>query len=141
MNLNDDVRAFLGNDITDEALDRFLDEASPEELEALYKACLKDKKAESLTLDKWLREASPELCWDWPHIKLLVEKLDLMEKGKLRRMIVTMPPRHGKSTLITERFSAFCLEKDPSRRVVIGSYSSDLAVKFSRRIRKLVPIS
>ena len=138
MNLNDNVRSFLGTDISDEAIDQFLDSASPEELEALYRACLKDKKAESLTLDKWLREASPELCWDWPHIRLIVDKLDQMERGALKRLIVTMPPRHGKSTLITERFSAFCLEKDPSRRVVIGSYSSDLAVKFSRRIRKLV---
>ena len=48
-----------------------------------------------------------------------------------------MPPRHGKSEMVTVRYAAWALEQDQSRRVIIGAYSQTLANKFSRKVRKI----
>lgn len=53
-------------------------------------------------------------------------------------MMIFVPPRHGKSTLVTERFTAWNIERDPRLRVILAAYNQTLADKFSRRIRTIV---
>lgn len=48
-----------------------------------------------------------------------------------------MPPRHGKSEMVTVRYSAWMIEQDPSQRIIIGAYNQTLANKFSRKVRKI----
>ena len=48
-----------------------------------------------------------------------------------------LPPRHGKSEMVTVRFPAWMLEKDPTRRFIVGSYNQTLANKFSRKTRRI----
>lgn len=48
-----------------------------------------------------------------------------------------VPPRHGKSEMVTVRYSAWWLERDPAQRVIIGAYNQTLANKFSRKVRKI----
>lgn len=74
---------------------------------------------------------------NWHH-KVLTEKLEAVERGEIRRLIVNMPPRAGKSTLVSTYFPAWYLGKHPDREVVIASYSADLAVGFGRDTRNLV---
>jgi predicted phage terminase large subunit-like protein len=49
-----------------------------------------------------------------------------------------MPPRHGKTALVTIRYAAFRLERDPTLRIIIGAYNQDLAEFFSRQIRRII---
>ena len=49
-----------------------------------------------------------------------------------------LPPRHGKSELVTVRYAAWRLERDPGTRIIIGSYNQKLANRFSRKIRETV---
>lgn len=51
------------------------------------------------------------------------------------RIIITMPPRHGKSRMCTEEFPAWGLGNHPDLSFIITSYSADLAYDFSRRAR------
>lgn len=74
---------------------------------------------------------------NWHH-KVLAEKLEAVERGEIRRLIVNMPPRAGKSTLVSTYFPAWYLGKNPDREVVVASYSADLAVGFGRSTRNLV---
>src|SRR5437762_1615427 len=48
-----------------------------------------------------------------------------------------LPPRHGKSELVTIRFTAWLLSLRPQTRIIIGSYNQKLANRFSRRVRRL----
>lgn len=73
-----------------------------------------------------------------PHHAILVEKLEAVARGEVSRLMVFMPPRHGKSLISTQKFPAWYLGKNPSASIITGSYSQDLADDFGRRVRNLV---
>lgn len=58
--------------------------------------------------------------------------------GNVRRLIITMPPQHGKSVGATTLLPAFLLGIDPDLRVAIASYSASLASKFNRRVQRII---
>jgi len=89
-------------------------------------------------LAAWLPAASPAMTWDWPYLRHIREHLDGVTDGRIKRLMIMVPPRHGKSTLATIHYPAWRLERDPSTRVVIACYNSTLAEKFSRRVRAIV---
>ena len=90
-----------------------------------------------LTFNKWLKEVSPELEWDWRYLLYVQDKLNKVTSGEIKRLMIFMPPRLGKSTCATVRFPVYRIEKDPNCRVIIAAYSADLANKFSRQARKI----
>ncbi len=102
-------------------------------------------KAKNTPLDHWLRDVSPTYNWDWPHIRYVREALDRVTSGKSKRLMIFLPPRHGKSALTTVRYPAYYLQQDPNRRVIVGCYSQELAALFSRQTRRIaksrVPLS
>lgn len=59
-------------------------------------------------------------------------------EGRVRRLIVTMPPQHGKSVGATTLLPAYVLGLDPDCRVAIASYSGTLASKFNRRVQRIL---
>ena len=69
------------------------------------------------------------------HVRLLAEKLEAVERGEIKRLMVFEPPRHGKSELITKRFPAWFLGRNPDKRVIQASHGSDLAGEFGRAAR------
>jgi predicted phage terminase large subunit-like protein len=72
------------------------------------------------------------------HHRLIAEKLEAVERGEIDRLLICMPPRHGKSELATKRFPAYALGRDPARQVIQASYNSDLATDFGRQVRNIV---
>lgn len=72
------------------------------------------------------------------HHELIAEKLEAVERGEIDRLMIFMPPRHGKSELASKRFPAWCLGRDPMRQIIAASYNSDLANDFGRNVRNLV---
>jgi predicted phage terminase large subunit-like protein len=72
------------------------------------------------------------------HLELLAEKLEALERRDIRRLIVAMPPRHGKSRMCSQLFPAWLLGRRPDKSIVLASYGSELAEQNSRRVRELV---
>jgi hypothetical protein len=58
--------------------------------------------------------------------------------GRIRRLIISVPPRHLKSHLASVAFPAWRLGHDPSVQIVCVSYAQDLADKLSRDCRRIV---
>lgn len=85
----------------------------------------------------WLEVTSPELTWHWPHLQHIRQHLDQITAGTLKRLVITVPPRHGKSEMGTIRYPVFRLQQDPAQRVVIAAYSQTLANTFSRKARRI----
>jgi predicted phage terminase large subunit-like protein len=73
-----------------------------------------------------------------PHLDLLARKLEAVERGEIRRLIVSMPPRHGKSLLASVHFPAWYLGLHPDRSVIAASYGQELADDFGRRVRNTI---
>ena len=58
--------------------------------------------------------------------------------GDIKKLMVLMPPQHGKSEGSTRRLPAFILGKDPDKKVAIVSYNAPKARKFNREIQRII---
>jgi predicted phage terminase large subunit-like protein len=67
--------------------------------------------------------------------KALAAALEEVEKGNLLRLIITFPPRHGKSELTSRRFPAWLLGRDPYRNIIFATYNQDFAEDYGRDVR------
>ncbi len=74
---------------------------------------------------------------NWHHNQI-AEKLEAVEAGKLKRLMIFMPPRAGKSQLATINFPAWYLGRNPDKEVITVSYSGELALDFGSKTRDLV---
>lgn len=106
-------------------------------LTAAWEQALSETIANRTTFAQWLPAVSPELHWDWPYIRYVREHLDRMTAGEIRKLMIFMPPQHGKTTLATIHYPVYRLERDPSLRIIIAAYNQTLAEKFSRKARRL----
>lgn len=70
--------------------------------------------------------------------KRYYERLTEFAEGKIKRLMVFVPPQHGKSEGSTRRLPAFILGRDPDRKVAIVSYSSSKARKFNREVQRII---
>jgi len=78
-----------------------------------------------------------EYEWNWHH-KLLCAKLQQLADGDIKRLMVLMPPRMGKSQLCSRQFPAFCVGKDPDTKIIAASYSADLAGDMNSDCQKIM---
>ena len=102
-----------------------------------------------LPFGDWCKLVSPEYRWDWLHLAYIRARLepitDMLEMSlrgevsdhKPRHLILSVPPRHGKSEQVTVRFPAYLMERWPKLRTIIGAYNAALALKFSRKTRRI----
>jgi hypothetical protein len=74
---------------------------------------------------------------NWHH-ETIANALMQVERGEIDRLIITVPPRHGKSELASIRFPAWYLGRHPDKEVITASYSADLAVDFGSKTRTLI---
>jgi predicted phage terminase large subunit-like protein len=61
-----------------------------------------------------------------------------IERGDKDRICVNIPPRHGKSQLVSIMFPAWFLGRNPNKKVMMVSHTTDLAVDFGRKVRNLI---
>lgn len=73
-----------------------------------------------------------------PHINILNKKLLDVAGGRTKRLIVNMPPRHGKSELISRYFPAWYLGTYPDRRIILVSYEAGFAASWGRKTKELL---
>jgi len=72
------------------------------------------------------------------HTRRLADLLMKMERGEEDRIGVSMPPRHGKSQMVSIYFPAWYLGRNPDKKVLMVSHTGDLAVDFGRKVRNIV---
>jgi predicted phage terminase large subunit-like protein len=80
----------------------------------------------------------------WPemivgaHHRKIAAALDRVIAGKTKRLMIAMPPRHGKSQMGSYLFPAYLMGKLPKSKLIVGSHTAELAQRFGRMIRNLV---
>jgi predicted phage terminase large subunit-like protein len=72
------------------------------------------------------------------HIQAIAYHLEMVRRGKIKRLIINAPPRGLKSLITSVSFPAFVLGHDPSRHIIGVSYGADLAVKLGNDFRAVV---
>jgi predicted phage terminase large subunit-like protein len=113
-----------------------------------------DVEAERLRLELRLKllEAQERASGDflsfcqyvWPemlvgeHHRRIAKALDRVVSGQCKRLMIAMPPRHGKSQMGSYLFPAYLMGKRPQSKLIVGSHTAELAQRFGRMIRNLV---
>lgn len=72
------------------------------------------------------------------HHRILANQLMAIAEGDKDRVCVNMPPRHGKSQLVSIYFPAWFMGKYPNKKVLMVSHTTDLAVDFGRKVRNII---
>lgn len=67
----------------------------------------------------------------------MIEKLEAVERGDLKRLMLLMPPGHGKSTYASYLFPAWYLGRNPKRNIIAASHTSTMAARWGRKVRNL----
>ncbi len=72
------------------------------------------------------------------HHKLIIEKLQGVTDGLIRRLMFFLPPGHAKTTYATKLFPPFFLGKHTDKSVISASYGQRLSSKFGKKARDIV---
>lgn len=86
----------------------------------------------------------PYVAYQWPHYqdaphhRLICRKLEAVERGEIKRLMIFVPPRHGKSLLASTYFPAWYLGRNPDKYVITATYGQDLADDFGRQVKNQI---
>jgi predicted phage terminase large subunit-like protein len=128
----DDLRSMLDN--IDELNDTEI--AEIEEMFRVLQAREKNQQAYD-DLIEFCKVMQPDYLVG-KHHRLLADMLMSIERGDKDRICVNIPPRHGKSQLVSIMFPAWFLGRNPDKKVMMVSHTTDLAVDFGRKVRNLI---
>ena len=123
--LLDNLDAFSEEEILE--IDRMVDELNNR----------KANKAAYMDLIEFCKRMQPDYLVG-KHHKILATMLMGIERGDKDRICVNIPPRHGKSQLVSIYFPAWFLGRNPDKKVMMVSHTTDLAVDFGRKVRNLI---
>ncbi len=70
-----------------------------------------------------------------PLHRKIATALERVERGECKRLMIFVPPRHGKSMLTSEHFPPWYLGRNPTKSIVCATYAQDLADDFGRKVR------
>jgi hypothetical protein len=74
----------------------------------------------------------------FPHLVLVIELLMYLVDGKYTRLMVFMPPRHGKSLLISKYFLTWFIGSFPDLRIILATHSATFSAKWGRISKQLL---
>jgi hypothetical protein len=114
---------------------RQITEAEAKELKVLNVAC----KAQFTFFTRFFFNAQYKRKWvKWEHLYIIAEALEKVIRGDIKRLIINIAPRYGKTELAVKMFIAYGLALNPSSKYIHLSYSDDLALDNSEAVRDLV---
>jgi len=119
-----------------------LDKFTPDEVAEVYKIVeelerRENQKAVQDDLIEFCKRMQPDYKVGRHH-RILADKLMAIERGEADRICVNIPPRHGKSQLVSIFYPAWFLGRNPNKKVMMVSHTTDLAVDFGRKVRNLI---
>jgi predicted phage terminase large subunit-like protein len=89
----------------------------------------------------FVRSVAPTLVDDWhmgKHIEVLSQKLQAVQEGKIKRLMVFLPPRSSKSVICSKLFPAWYIGNNPNHEILTVSHSDQLSSDFGRSVRDIV---
>lgn len=119
-----------------------IDKLGPAEREKLfaqvqeYKGALEREKCQTSFL-AYVKKMWPGFIHGRHHA-VMAKKFEGIAEGKIKRLIINMPPRHTKSEFASYLLPSWFLGRFPDKKVIQTSNTSDLAVGFGRKVRNLV---
>jgi len=89
------------------------------------------------TLRAFTLYTKPDYIFNWHH-EIIIRALERLLAGIITRLVISAPPRHGKSELVSRRFPSFALGKNPDLQVISTSYAASLASRMNRDVQRII---
>jgi len=86
----------------------------------------------------FVRFVKKDFSSTWFHAHIMESLMTLYSDVDSKKLMISMPPQHGKSTLATQLYPAYLLGVNPNLKIVIASYTADLASRFNREVQKII---
>ena len=105
-----------------------------------YAIKLSEKKKESAVHGDFLtfvKHVWPEFI-EGAHHKKIAEKFNKLAQGKIKRLIINMPPRHTKSEFASYLLPAWMVGRNPKLKIIQSTHTTELAVRFGRKAKTLI---
>jgi predicted phage terminase large subunit-like protein len=109
---------------------------------------LRERELRLLRAEKARRSFASFVTYTWPHYlmggvhELICRELDAVLEAVAAsaspRLMITMPPRHGKSELTSRRFPAYAFGRHPDSSIISTSYSADLSSRMNRDVQRIM---
>lgn len=107
--------------------------------ETLIRAALEKVKAKKAGTNfrDFIKFTMPEYRFNFHH-EYIISRLNAFANGEISRLIIYMPPRHGKSQLVSRHLPAYLFGLHPDHRLIATSYGSDLAKDMNADVQKII---
>jgi len=105
--------------------------------EQLIKEHLKSLDAAEKNFIPFVRHVWPEFISGYHH-KKIAKKFEDIKEGKIKRLIVNMPPRHTKSEFASFLFPSWLVGNNPKLKIIQTTHNTELAVRFGRKMKHLI---
>ena len=103
------------------------------------------KRGASLTLTEKAKDNFLDFVkYVWPgfiagrHHKIVAQKFEDIANGKIKRLIINMPPRHTKSEFASYLFPAWMIGRRPDLKIMQATHTADLSIRFGRKVKNLM---
>ena len=105
--------------------------------EQLINEQLKKLNAAEKNFIPFVRHVWPEFISGYHH-KKIAKKFEDIKDGKIKRLIVNMPPRHTKSEFASFLFPSWLVGNNPKLKIIQTTHNTELAVRFGRKMKHLI---
>ncbi len=128
--------------MADASLRRRLESLSQDTLEeylAVYTRLreIEESEAGQKNFLKFINSVWPDFI-EGSHHRVFAQKLQEVAEGKVKRLIVNMPPRHTKSEFASYHFPAWLVGRNPKLKIIQTTHTGELAMNFGRKMRNLI---
>src|SRR6266508_3991371 len=90
----------------------------------------------SITFPEWLNDVSPDFTWDWAYLQYIQEHLQKVTDGEIRKLMLFMPPRHGKPIAVHARI----LMGDGARTRLSDIQAGDTVISHTGVAQKVLAV-
>lgn len=85
----------------------------------------------------FLLASDPQYSPRWFH-RVIAEHCQRLADGDIQRLMLFVPPQHGKSEIVSRKFPAWLLGRNPDLKIICASYAATLSATFSRSVQRLI---
>ena len=112
--------------------------AEQESILPLFEQVIKEEKKERSqdSFMEFVRSVWSGFIWGRHH-EIMAEAFEDIASGKIKRLIINMPPRHTKSEFASYLLPAWFLGKYPEKKIIQTAHTAELATGFGRKVRNL----
>lgn len=89
------------------------------------------------SFSKFIQYTKKDYQLKWFH-KAICDKIEAFERKEIKRLMIFVPPQHGKSEISTRRYPAWTLGKNPNQKIGIVSYNATIGSKFGKDIQRIM---